>query len=74
MIKRYNPNRISKNEVRSTKTKVLSVWNGNAWVRVSFKDLEFHKERLAVTEIREINEHRTEFFNADGRCVMTYEF
>ena len=73
-MKGYNKDRVKKTAQRTTKTKVLSVWNGKAWTRVSAKSLEFYSKELAVVNDKEIDEHRVEYFNVDGRCVMTYEF
>ncbi len=71
----YNKDRISKPTERKTKAKVLSVLNNvDRWTRVSSKSLEFYRrERGAVTE-KQINDHRIEYYNKDGRCVMVYEF
>ena len=73
-MKGYNKERTQKTAERKTKAKVLSVWNGKAWTRVSSKSLEFYGKELAIVSSKEINEHRIEYFNADGRCVMIYEF
>ena len=75
MRKGYNPERICKPSQRATKAKVLTVLNRvGRFTRVPSSQMEFMKKELGVVEVREINEHRTEFFNADGRCVMIYEF
>lgn len=73
-MKGYNPERIARPEIRKTKAKVLTVLNNvGRWVRVSSKSLDFYAENRGVVESKEITEHRTEYYNADGRCVMVYE-
>lgn len=73
-MKGYNPERIARPEIRTTKAKVLTVLNNvGRWTRVSSKSLEFYSEKYGVVEAKEITEHRTEYFNADGRCVMVFE-
>lgn len=73
-MKGYNPERITKPEVRKTRATVLTVLNDvGKWTRVSSKSIEFYKKECEVVETKEIDEHRTEYYNADGRCVMVYE-
>ncbi len=69
----YNKDRVQIAD-RKTKAKVLSVWNGKAWTRVSSKSLGFYSKEFAVVSSKEINDNRIEYFNADGKCVMIYEF
>lgn len=73
-MKGYNSNRIYKTSQRTTKVKVLSVWNGKAWTRVSSKSLDFYKKEYEVVESKEVNANRIEYFNENGKCVMIYEF
>lgn len=73
-MKGYNPERIARPEIRKTKAKVLTVLNHvGRWTRVSSKSLDFYAEIFGVVESKEITEHRTEYYNTDGRCVMVYE-
>ena len=71
-MKGYNAQRTNKPEKRKTQISVLSVWNGSAWTRVPNK-IEFYSEYLGVVKTVEIDIHRTEFYNADGQCVMVLE-
>ena len=68
----YNPQRTNKQEVRKTKCKVLTVWNGKAWTRVS-ANIPFYSDYLNVTHSVEVNEHRTEYYNDKNECVMIFE-
>lgn len=71
----YNKDRISKPTERKTKAKVLSVLNKmDRWVRVSSKSLEFYRMKCEAVSEKQINDHRIEYYNKDGRCVMVYEF
>lgn len=73
--KGYNPKRVIKPNQRTTNAKVLTVLNNRgAWVRVSYKSLDFYKKEYSVIEDKAINDHRIEYFNNAGKCVMVYEF
>ena len=74
-MKGYNKDRVIKPSQRTNKAKVLSVLNlKGAWIRVSYKSLEFYKKECGVVEEKPINDHRVEYFDNAGRCVMVYEF
>lgn len=74
-MKGYNPKRVTNPNQRTTNAKVLTVLNRKgAWVRVSYKSLDFYIKELGVTYQKEINDHRIEYFNSEDRCVMVYEF
>ena len=71
----YNEERISKPAERKTTRKVLSVLNNvQRWTRVSSKSLEFYREKCEAVSEKKVNDHRIEYFDKDGRCVMVYEF
>lgn len=68
----YNPQRTNKQEVRKTKRKVLTVWNGEAWTRVP-SNIEAYSKYFNVTHSIEVNENRTEYYNEKNECVMIFE-
>lgn len=70
----YNTNRTTKPMNRNTSNKVLTIWNGKAYTRVSAKSIEFYKKEVGVTREERVNEHRIEYYNNNNFCVMIYEF
>ena len=70
----YNANRVTKPSKRVTKAKVLTVLNAvGRWTRVSYKGIDKYSKDFGVAYTKEIDEHRTEYYTADDKCVMVFE-